>query len=231
MSRDKVLRKKVANVEIRKVEEFRNKFHYLAEINPYQSEAQFNALVRDIELNGQLEPVKLYRGKIVDGRHRWLALESLGEKTIKCVQLPNAYTLDKVKEVVFSMETRRHQDTTSKVIVAYRDYLQSDETQQEIAKKHGVSQVDISHCKIIDSLSPGITKLLFEGNSFKLNDYKTTRSLKKIATVLRERNKKNKNTATPEEEKMLNVYRKFLKLSPALQSMFVDKLKKEEYIY
>ena len=128
------------------------------------------------------------------------------------------------------METRRHQDKTSKSIVAYRDYLQSDESQQEIAEKHGVSNQDISHCKIIEELSPGITELLFEGNSFKLDDHKTTRSLKKIATVLRDRNKENKNTATPEEEKMLNAYGNYLKLTPALQSMFIDKLKKEGYI-
>ena len=41
---------------------------------PRMSEVAFEALKRDIEMQGQLEPVIAYRGKICDGRHRWLII-------------------------------------------------------------------------------------------------------------------------------------------------------------
>jgi len=37
------------------------------------TEEEYQALVRDIERNGLLEPVWLYEGKIIDGRNRYRA--------------------------------------------------------------------------------------------------------------------------------------------------------------
>ena len=48
-------------------------FHNLASIFPLMTEEEYQALVRDIERNGLLEPVWLYEGKIIDGRNRYRA--------------------------------------------------------------------------------------------------------------------------------------------------------------
>jgi ribosomal protein L20A (L18A) len=225
----KVVKKISQQIEVRTIESLRDKFHPLAEMNPYQSEEEFNALMRDIELNGQRQPILLYKGKIVDGRHRWLALEALGEEHIKCVLLPNNMTLDEVKGVVFSMENRRHQDKTCRAIRAYREWKETGESQSDIAAKHGVTRYDISYCKTIDEYSKDMTSYLFEGNSYKLNDNKTTRNLKRIVNDLKSKYKENRNYVTPDEEKVLNTYSYFKKLSPALQGMFIEKLKSEGY--
>lgn len=48
-------------------------FHELAAIFPMMGEEEYQALVRDIERNGLLEPIWLYEDKIIDGRNRYQA--------------------------------------------------------------------------------------------------------------------------------------------------------------
>ena len=48
-------------------------FHKLAAIFPMMGEEEYQALVRDIERNGLLEPIWLYEDKIIDGRNRYRA--------------------------------------------------------------------------------------------------------------------------------------------------------------
>ncbi|CFK64675.1 Transcriptional activator%2C adenine-specific DNA methyltransferase [Burkholderia pseudomallei] len=45
---------------------------------PAMSAIEFEALKEDIKLNGLLEPIVLYQGRVVDGRHRLLACRELG---------------------------------------------------------------------------------------------------------------------------------------------------------
>ena len=94
--------------------------HRITELNPMMEEEQYNALREDIRINGQLVPAIMYRGKIIDGRHRLLALKEIGEPTIKAVKLPNNYSLNSAMEVVESMEKRRHQDKTSMAIKGWK---------------------------------------------------------------------------------------------------------------
>lgn len=61
--------------EIDKIE-----FHELANIFPLMEGAEFDALVRDIKENGLIEPIYLYKGKIIDGRNRYLACQKAGVK-------------------------------------------------------------------------------------------------------------------------------------------------------
>ncbi|HEY3431332.1 MAG TPA: MT-A70 family methyltransferase [Rhodocyclaceae bacterium] len=42
------------------------------------TEGEFSSLVQDIRENGQKEPVLLFEGLVVDGRHRWSACAALG---------------------------------------------------------------------------------------------------------------------------------------------------------
>jgi ParB-like chromosome segregation protein Spo0J len=50
-------------------------FHPLAELFPEMEPEEYSRLVEDIKANGQLEPIWLYEGKILDGRHRYLACQ------------------------------------------------------------------------------------------------------------------------------------------------------------
>jgi site-specific DNA-methyltransferase (adenine-specific) len=54
------------------------KVHSAALRMPAMSEDEFTALCVDIQENGQLVPIELYKGQIIDGRHRQKACEKLG---------------------------------------------------------------------------------------------------------------------------------------------------------
>lgn len=52
--------------------------HELAEIFPMMEDADLCALSKDIQDNGQYETIKIWQGKIIDGRHRYMACMSAG---------------------------------------------------------------------------------------------------------------------------------------------------------
>ena len=100
--------------------------HPEALATPKMSGIAYDALKRDIEINGQLDPVITYRGKIVDGRHRWLIIQELGIDFIKYIELPNNTTIAQLRRLVQSKETRRHETAGQLAIRAYRLYEQKD---------------------------------------------------------------------------------------------------------
>lgn len=53
-------------------------FHSLADAFPLITGEAFDELKKDIETHGQLEPVVMFEGKILDGRNRWRAMQELG---------------------------------------------------------------------------------------------------------------------------------------------------------
>lgn len=56
--------------------------HRLANYFPSMSEEAFNGLVTDIKENGQLNPIIMYEGKILDGKNRYAACQKLGIEPI-----------------------------------------------------------------------------------------------------------------------------------------------------
>ena len=52
--------------------------HPVVEIFPVMDELTFANLTEDIRVNGQHEPILLWRGQVIDGRHRLRACEELG---------------------------------------------------------------------------------------------------------------------------------------------------------
>lgn len=119
--------------------------HDEALATPIMTEDQYESLKQDIIENGQIDPVLLYRGKIVDGRHRYLILCELNSDTILATKMNNNSTINDIRKVVRSRETRRHETPTQLAISALR-YLSNNVdklTQAEVSKKFGVSSKTI----------------------------------------------------------------------------------------
>ena len=51
--------------------------HDIVNTHPVMTDVQFTSFKNSIESKGQMEAVLLYRGKIVDGRHRYKALNRI----------------------------------------------------------------------------------------------------------------------------------------------------------
>jgi len=121
--------------------------HKLASMHREMTELEFEALKYDIELNGQLLPVILYRDKLVDGRHRQRALIESGTHSMKAIKLDNNLTLQEVKEKVMGTENRRTDNVAQKSIRAFLWLNENGATQSDAATKFGINQSKISEAK------------------------------------------------------------------------------------
>lgn len=165
--------------------------HRITETHPMMSVEQFDALKSDIELNGQLQPAIVYRGKIVDGRHRYKALTQLGKEDIKVVRLQNNLTLDEVTNLVNSTEMRRHQSPTQLAIKGYRLYKLGKLTQKEVPSKVGCSLTNLKAVISLESLGRlDVVELLESGGKFDVSRdsrfNKMTDSLLAITSYIKE---------------------------------------------
>ena len=146
--------------------------HDEALATPRMLDVQYEALKADIEQNGQLDPVVIYRGKIVDGRHRFLILNELNIKTITCFKMPNNATLRDIKKLVRSKETRRHETATQLAISALRHITKSNEkmTQAEASKMFGVGPKAIGFAKkiLVDYKREDLLDILFDGGKINI---------------------------------------------------------------
>jgi len=177
-------------------------FHKLANEHPKMDDKAYNALKYDIELNGQREPVVLYRNKLVDGRHRYWVLKELGINEIKCRKLPNNFSLNQVKEYVMSTEIRRHTTKSQIAVQAYFKYKENNNgTQKEYALKYGVDNADLSRCKKIEEhLGSNILKELFNKGKVIIGG-RYYSNLKNIVTYI---NKQKKEIKFNEDEEPSN---------------------------
>lgn len=164
--------------------------HPEALATPKMSEDNYNALKDDIELNGQIDPVTTYRGKIVDGRHRWLILQELEIDTIMYTKLPNNITLAEIKQLVQSKELRRHETAAQLAIRAYRLKTAPDSQYKSFAKAAqavGANPKRIVEIKKIVELygRPDIVELLFNGEMFNTGSDSVPFWTDSAGTVLR----------------------------------------------
>lgn len=125
------------------------KLHEMANEHPLHTDLSRESLKRDIEQKGQNDPVVIYRGKIVDGRHRYWILKELGVKSIFVRLLPSSYTLDDVREHVFTTETRRHQTATQKAIQAYLYKEETGQSYNSVMVKFSASKAMIMRAKFV----------------------------------------------------------------------------------
>lgn len=92
------------------------KFRPEAEVWPLMSDDQLKSLAADIDQRGQLNPIFLYEGDILDGRNRWLAI------TRYCVntkpKFDDAVTDSPIEFVVSLNEKRRHLSDSQRQLAA-----------------------------------------------------------------------------------------------------------------
>lgn len=148
--------------------------HPLVETHPRMEKDQYNALITSLRLSHQIEPIVLYRGKVVDGRHRCLALKELGADVVYAISLPNNTTLEEVGAFVDATETRRHQSATQLAIKAYDYWKRTKCTQLEAVAATGGSRANLQNvAKIVKHGRIDIINTLRAGGKVDISD-KTT---------------------------------------------------------
>lgn len=116
------------------------KHHPIADVWPLMDEAKLHELADDIRKNGQLVPVWLYEGQILDGRNRWAACKIAGiEPKTK------EYTGDEPTGFAVSLnDRRRHMGKSALAAVAaeLEPFFAEDakRRQQKAGKEHGRGQ-------------------------------------------------------------------------------------------
>jgi ParB-like chromosome segregation protein Spo0J len=91
--------------------------HPAAELFPTMSDEELQGLIADIQANGQHEPATLWCGKLIDGRNRAKACESLGVELQCCELDPDT---DPIKWVLSYNLHRRHLTPSQKAMVAVK---------------------------------------------------------------------------------------------------------------
>jgi len=98
------------------------KFHPAAEVFPLLAGKEFAALVADIKTNGQIDPILVLDGAILDGRNRWRACKEAGvEPKLKDWAGGNPW------DFVWSKNAeRRHLEPSQKAAIRYKVEKGSD---------------------------------------------------------------------------------------------------------
>ena len=132
------------------------KAHPAAEIIPPPTEAEFAALYEDIRAHGQLQPIVLFDGMILDGRQRWRICELLG-RHCKMVRWERRGL--SAEQYVLSMNIRRRQLSESQLgLVGARlaNMGRSNGAAQRAAS--GETAVSIADAAVAVGVSPATIK-------------------------------------------------------------------------
>jgi len=156
--------------------------HKVAYLNPLSTDEDYMSLKLSIESVGQLEPIKLYKGKLIDGRHRLKAAKELNI-TIRYINLPETMTIEDVKAIVMGTEKRRHQTPTQKAISAYKYYemMISDGSKISMGKaaeEYGSNRKMVDRAKKLWKLAgEQIMENLHDGAKLKVGENHPTDSM------------------------------------------------------
>ena len=149
--------------------------HELANLTPSMTEAEFKGLKLSIHENGQQMPIKMYRGKCIDGRHRVKALRELGITEVLYENENSQLSLEDIRTKILTVyERRRHQTPTQKAILAYREYQRVKESgdkigQGAVAESLGTTIKQLGRAKQLDEVAgKDIVELLFQGNRINI---------------------------------------------------------------
>jgi ParB-like chromosome segregation protein Spo0J len=117
------------------------KYHEAANIFPLMDEDELRTLAEDIGLRGQLVPIEICDGMILDGRNRWAACEFAGIEPITLEVNPK----DPVAYVLSLNLHRRHLDETQRAMVGGRAisaYEKLAKDRQKLSEGRGVKGVE-----------------------------------------------------------------------------------------
>ena len=143
----------------------------LAGLVPMAIESEQAVLTQDIKANGQRDPIVLWKGEVVDGRCRQLALTTLGNH-ILYKELDSNLTENEVRVFVKSVNTRRNLTTTQKIMTACRESLRPSNGKSvgAIAKEWGIGYVILNNARYIAKHKPELVDPLFNGNTVEITD-------------------------------------------------------------
>lgn len=206
--------------------------HPEALATPKMNQEQYEALKANVEMFGQLDPVTVYRGKIVDGRHRWLILQELGIDTIKYKKMPNNSTLKEIKSMVNSRETRRHESASQLAIRAYRIKVAKDSTCtsfSEAADLVGVPRKRVSEVKkIIETYGRNdIIELLFAGEKFNTGTVQIPFWTDSLGTILNWLSEHGTVVGAKQQKASIEPRKELTEDEQLLVNSYVTALKKE----
>ncbi len=101
---------------MKKSKDTRIEFHSVANIFPMMTENEFESLKDNIEQNGLIQPIYLFKGQIIDGRNRYLACLERGiEPTFRNYEGTES---DLLTFVISLNLQRRHLNTSQKACLA-----------------------------------------------------------------------------------------------------------------
>lgn len=123
-------------------------FHEISSIFPLMEGEEFIALCDDIEMNGLLEGITLFEGKILDGRNRYRACKKLGE-TIKFRELPSY--MDPLDFIISENLRRRHLNIAQRaeigLLLLVEEEKKAKERLSKVAKELAESSKGTSRTK------------------------------------------------------------------------------------
>ncbi len=142
--------------------------HPLADLFPAMDPDQFEQLKADISAHGVREPVWVYRGRLIDGRHRHRASRELG---IICPTREYAGDEAGLTGFVLSLNLhRRHLDTSERAMIGAKlaTMRQGERTDQPSRKCGKVSQAEAAKLLKVSPDSIGRAKAVLEDGSPEL---------------------------------------------------------------
>ena len=156
----------------------------LAGLVPMATSDEQIALTSDIEINGQRDAIVLWRGEVVDGRCRQLALTTLG-RHIMYKELDDKLSEEEVKVFVKSVNTRRNLTMTQKAIAACKQSFETDckKSIEEIARSWGLGKEVLKNARYIYKTMPMFIEPLFNGKSIPITRNGKEVSTNKITTI------------------------------------------------
>lgn len=149
----------IKNIPVAK--EFKKDIHPAADIFPYMSEAEFLQLSNNIKEVGQQETIKLFQGKIIDGRNRYKACAHIRVEP----KFEEIIIDDPIAYVISLNRYRRHLDTSQRAWIAAKLSQSKDCTQDKAAKMMKVSRRSVAGASaVIEKISPEVQECIEHGN-------------------------------------------------------------------
>lgn len=172
--------------------------HTLATINHPITGQIFDAMENHIKNNGILEPITLWEGKVVDGRHRLKIARKLKLAQIECRDwLGSEYEL---YEYLVAKEKHRHSNTAQLALTAVFNHMRLAYNIKDAIANSGVSSSSFARAMYIALNDVEITNALRKGDQvLVMLDGKEfyTSALTKIEQYIK--NKKELEVMTTEE--------------------------------